>query len=450
MMKQVWIHKGQILVIPLVPETPLATGAPSLQDAISFIQSDPTQLYRSIELEAEAYVKLKKYAANVSYQFHEALVKIPRTVAYLLHKDPAYISPATEAFYLRDLVSMKLVYSSSSATVTFPPEDLVTTSVRFTRVGYAQLKIQEFLTPPSWNNIIETMPEEELPQALLGTKLTCGFEMLVSDKMHKDKRAVREIRILLEDLESGNQQLPSDEEIVTWSKRDDDDSWMNIDFDAFEKELAGKSIDVKGFGDKMAQENLRRMVSRMDEFLKDEDAGIEGAEMDVDRSDGDGDLESSDEDEEMDPKLDSGEFKRILGAMMGVDEPDLSPSAQRNPPNSHTRDADESDDDEPDLEEYMASAEAELRELGIFGPVRPLKLKGKAKAIPQREDKHSEAEVETDEEDVNVNFTVAQNLLEAFKAQGGMPGPVGNLMGLMGVNLPPDKDDGRKSPGKIR
>jgi SGT1 protein len=457
-----------MLLIPPIPNTPLETESPSLQDAISFIQSNPTKLFRSIEVEAEAFRRLRDFAANPTYQIHGALVTMPRKVAYLLHHKDAYISPAVEAFYLRDLVSLEpLITCFDPKALKFPPEDFVTTSVRFTKVGYGQLKLQKFPAPPLWANKIAKTPEAELPRALLGMHLTCGFEMLLSDKLYQDKPAVREIQILLEDLGNGDEKLPSDEEIATWSQRNDDDSWLNIDWEAFEKELAGKGIDpskMDGFGDKTAQGNLRKLVSQLDGFLDDESAGPDGAEMDDDRSEN---SESDDEAVNKDPKLDTEKFKRIIHEIMGADGADdlvddLADLADLDPSELQRRleemeseseseaEAESESDEEDDIEAEMAAAEAELRELGIFGPIRPPKSKGKAKAIQQSERKPSQEDTEREDEDVDVDFTVAKNMLEAFKAQGGMPGPAGNLMGLMGVNLPPDMDDEKKPPKKIR
>ena len=50
------------------------------------------------------------------------------------------------------------------------------------------------------------------------------------------------------------------------------------------------------------------------------------------------------------------------------------------------------------------------------------------------------SEEESDEE-LDIDFNLAKNLLESFKSQGGMSGPGGNLMGMMGMQLPRDEDD---------
>lgn len=47
---------------------------------------------------------------------------------------------------------------------------------------------------------------------------------------------------------------------------------------------------------------------------------------------------------------------------------------------------------------------------------------------------------ESDEE-VDIDFNLAKNLLESFKSQAGTAGPGGNLLGMMGIRLPRDDKD---------
>jgi hypothetical protein len=375
-------------------------------------------------------------------------------VAYILHQNAAYISPAVEAFYLRDPVSLKPLLSSNPTTLSFTPDDLVTTGIRFTRVGYAQLKSQEFNPPPVWTDVIEKAAPKNQPRAMVGMKLTCGFEMLISDKLHQDKRAVREIQILLDDLDSGDEKLPTNEEIATWSKRNDDEGWMDIDFNDFERELTGKNASAdstgEGFGDKAAQESLRKMVSRFEDFLNDDEAGPDGAEMDGTDSDDD-DTGSSDEDDHDNGKevsFDEKEFERMMREMLGLSPKSTDLAAISNQQGAIINDKEDSIHGD-DVREAMESMEAELKETGVLNldppaPPKSAKAKGKERAITQDDGQNETGNEneEDDDADVHVDFTLAKNMLEAFKSQGGMAGPAGNLMGLMGVRMPPDKEEG--------
>ena len=149
-------------------------------------------------------------------------------------------------------------------------------------------------------------------------KLACGFEMLAANAGKSKSRVVREFAILLKDLgEDGDSALPTDEEMEQWDDchRDDDEKWMDISYQDFERELDGKeshgtSKTNQGFGDPQTQAGLRKIVSRFEAFLNDETAGLDGAEledMDMNDDDHDGDDDdeqgcSTDEDSEFEDK----------------------------------------------------------------------------------------------------------------------------------------------------
>lgn len=452
-------------------------------------------------IEEEAFYRLRNYPSKISENLHHALVTIPRKLAFILHRKPSYISPAVEAFYLRDPISLKPLKKDDPSALTFPPQDLVTVRVRFTKVGYAQLKSQEFTAPKVWEEVLaKVKPPQEKDRLQMGMKLACGFDMLVADPQNQDKPAVREMQMLLEDLESGDEELPTAEEIKTWETNEDDDSWMNINYEDFERELAGKKgagaqpdvPTLEGFGDKAAQENLRKMVERFESFLNDDTAGLEGAEqddMDFDNDededdDDDDDSEVSSEGEDKAASFDEEEFSKMMREMMGMPEDvykeimempidDLKKYKEKEvdarmkekeaeakmfgpprPPAAGSARVEElsSDDEEEydpkEAEEFrkmMADMEAELKEAGALDlDPKPKKeeqktIKGKGKA--KVEDDVEGIEDDDDDEVVEIDYNLAKNLLEAFKGQGGMAGPAGNMMGMMGVNMPRDEPD---------
>ncbi|KAI5361276.1 Putative Ecd family protein [Septoria linicola] len=287
---RVWINDGQIKIIPLDKDSPPRNL--TSEEALSFIRRTPEKLLVDPNIEKESFHRLRQYPSAISSSFHHTLITIPRLLAYLLHRNPSYISPAIEAFYLRDPVSLKPLATKDTNTLNFPPEDFVTVSVKFTKVGFAQLRSQLFDPPPAWTGIIPRMQD---PNVAIGMKLTCGFEMLVGDQQNQDKRTVREIKLLLEDIDGGEEELPTDAEIKDWSQKQDDEKWLDIDYNDFEKELEGKSGAASGkgaFGDQAAQDNLRKMVSQFEDFLEDDEAGANG----VDDIDDDDDEENEDDD----------------------------------------------------------------------------------------------------------------------------------------------------------
>lgn len=459
-----WVNQEKLHIIPLPPgqveKKPL-----TLEEAVGHLKADPASLIHSPFIEAEAFYRLEKYPQQITESMHHSLVTVPRKLAYILHEKPTAISPAVEAFYLRDPVSMKSLVSPSGE-LRFPPQDLVTVSVKFTKVLFAQLKSQRFLTPPAWTPIVElaeseTTATEESQKRFarleMGVKLTSGFEMLASSADKKNSRVAREFAILLEDVEEdGDEALPTDAGIQSWPEagRDDDESWMDINFEDFEKELDGKREGRKhkqaGFGDASAQADLQKIVSRFESFLNDGTAGPEGAELDDmdedDMTDSDDTELSEDEDKEI--SFDEEQFSKMMREMMGM--PTKEEASQRTASASKDSRLPEhvesgSEDEEEDIKQLTAQMEAELNSHGAL-QLEPRKqqakaLKGKGPATNSGGSGKAEAEAESGDEEIDIDYNLAKNLLESFKSQGGTAGPASNILGMMGMRLPRDDED---------
>lgn len=315
-------------------------------------------------------------------------------------------------------------------------------------------------------------------------KVTSGFEMLVTDPKNGDHRSVREIKIMLEDLDEDNSDLPNDDEILTWEDnlREDDEKWLDINFEDFERELDGKNKQKKsagapgafgpeppsGFGDAKTEADLKKMVERFEAFLNDDDAGPDGAEMDdMDVDDDDDDDEDDDDDddedseEDKDVSFDEVEFAKMMREMMGMPTDDMEESTSRAKPGKSRRieEVDSDDEDEEyeaeELQKVMRRMEAELNEAGALNldptPTKIAALSGRKTGNAkdkQQVHKEKDEEEEGSDEELNIDFNLAKNLLESFKSQGGMAGPGSNLLGMMGMKLPRDEDDEGRSRGK--
>lgn len=472
-----WLHNGKLYLIPL-SEGDKKGGSPvslTLADAISVVvQGKPDSLVQSDLIEAEAFYRLEKYPGHITKSLHHTTVSIPRNLAYILHERPKAVAPAVEAFYLRDAPSMKPLYSSTSGgqQLNFPPKDLVSVSVKFTRVLFAQLRSQRFDPPPGWAELLSKQPDGKPRQQLeMGMKLACGFEMMVARLDKIDNRAAREVGIILDDLrEEGDELLPKDDEIRQWkdSSRDDDESWMDIDYRDFERELDNKGTGARGaeggFGDVTTQDDLRKLVSRFESFLNDDKAGLDGAEMDeMDQDDDETDSEEDDsDDEDKAVSFDEEAFAQMMKEMMGLppdEEKTAAPApasgqratatrstSQKGKAAEAARDSDV--EEEEDIQELAAQFEAELNEHGALKLDAPpkqttaikdsKKTKGKMRMSTLAEDDSEESD---DEGEVDIDYNLAKNLLESFKSQAGMAGPAGNILGMMGMQLPRDEDD---------
>lgn len=478
---RVWINNGQLKIIK-----PASTSRSSrrteeklsLPQAREIVSQEPRRLMHSISMEEEAFFRLRNYPGQISENMHHAMITLPRKVAFLLHQKPAYIAPAVEAFYLRDPIALKPLQSKENRDkLSFIPEDFVTVSVKFPRVAYAQVKSQDFPAPAVFAG---TMPSKTDSKAYVraetGMKVNCGFEMLISDSQFQDRPAVREMKMLLDDLESGDEALPSDGDIETWDQREDDEKWLDINFDDLQNELNGKRGQTgkrSGFGDQAAQENLQRIVKQFEEFINDDRAGPDGAglfgedsddELDDDNLDDDDD--DDDEGEDKDASFNEDEFTKMMQEMMGM-PPEvmkeimsgrLGPGASdptnraglRAPPDGPGRvqdlEASDSEPDDEDMQTFMKQMEAELRGTGVLD-LEASNQKRKQAMIADSKARDGKDEDETselssdDDIDNEIDVNLARNLLESLKSQAGMAGPGGNLMGMMGIQMPRDEPD---------
>lgn len=480
---RVWIHQEKLFIIPL-DKSPEGKRPLTLADAVHHLKTEPqSNLVHSTFIEAEAFYRLEKYPGQIDDSLHYSLATIPRKLAYILHEKPSAIALAVEAFYLRDPISMKSLQSPMPE-LKFHPKDLVTVSVKFSKVLFAQLKSQRFSQPPVWVPVIEAAEkatpgadksQQSLDRLELGMKITSGFEMLATNAETKDSRVAREVAILLEDLEEdGDSILPSDAIIQTWPNflREDDDSWMDINYADFEDQLDGRGGPARekkpGFGDTAAQADLQKIVSRFESFLNDESAGYEGAElndMDFDDESSDDDDEDS-EDEDKDVSFDEEQFSRMMREMMGMPseaqpKPGYDAMAKarrgdsdwpRKPQKLQDEDDDEGGEEEEEEEEAIRQLAAQMEsELNEHGALKLDSKPAKSKALKQKGDQTSAAaekdmtREETDDgssdEDIDIDYNLAKNLLESFKGQVGMAGPAGNILGMMGMKLPRDEED---------
>ncbi|RPA93609.1 SGT1-domain-containing protein [Choiromyces venosus 120613-1] len=439
---RVWIHGANLLIIPTDRTKPAACPL-TLKEAHSVLSSDnSTPLQRIRLVEEEAFYRLGRYPKAIQEHLHYAEVLVPRTCAMVLHEAPESIAAAVEAFYLRDPISLKSLKSMSH----FPPSDMVTISAKFTKVLYAQLVSQEF-EPPTGSGF-KFSPD--MPNAnTIGMKLACGFEMLISDdaapqiSSEARKNMVTKVKDILQ-----KNALPTDAEISSWPRQIDGEDWLNINYEELDRNLSGKNADPpggsrgtnteSGWGDKQAEETLKKMVKRFEAFLNDEDAGVEGAEVDDmdiddDDSDDDDDAELDDSDEDKEISFDEVEFSRMMREMMGM------------PTQTADGDEGEGEDEETKIREVMAKVEEELKEAGAIE-----RGKGMAK-IHELHGEEDESDGDDGDGEVNIDYTLARNMLESLKGQAGLSGPGGNLLARMGIVLPrdePEEEGGKNNEAK--
>jgi hypothetical protein len=475
---QVWINEGKVKVIGKEDmDTPNdIIDKIGLQDAKRIILDEPEKIVYAPDFEEEALHRLQKYPEQITNNFHHTLLRLPRKVAYLLHQKPAYISPATEAVYLRDPTALRPLQAKDDHSLIFKPKDFVKVSAKFPKVAFAQLVSQQemFEMPAAWKQLIRQSDDgdDERSQFHLGMMITCGFEMLVSGPQNQDNPLVREMNMLLNDVDTGDDALPSDAEVDSWGKRHDDDAWMSVKYEDLERALAGKPrsaapfVDPASWNDKDAHDNLQRIVSQFQKFLNDDDADANGAAFDFDADSDDNVEEESDgSGEDKEQAFSEADFSKAMREMMGLppqdDSADGSTSmAQHIKSSKMVEEFDSSDEEEDEnIEEVMKRVEEELNEAGVLGlgpktrkstsGQQSIKAQGTADSKGKGKVEEFSDSKDEDEDGVgDVDYALLKNLLESFKGQAGTAGPAGNLMGLMGLNLPRDEGEDTQRPTK--
>ena len=419
---RVWLHQGRLLVIPPAAKK-VAKKEISLDGALKFLAGcDPESLVRDKRVESEALARTREYPAAAERHAHRARIVVPRRVAGALHERPGSIAAAVEAFYVRDPVSLRAL-QRSPATTRFPWKDTVEISARFTKVLFAQLKGQVWLPPYE-----AKFPMTEEGKTDVGVKVTAGFEMLLEEgnevllTSESRRTLVRETRAMVDAGYVG----PSNAEIATWSNEEDGEDWLQIDFTEFEKGLKGAPAAVGWGGDADQEGKLKRMVERFEEFLNDDKAGAEGVTFgDDEELNSDDDISDEDDDEaggeSKAVSFDEGEFERVMRDMMGL------------PPPS----ADE--EEEAAIRRVQDQIEEELTGAGAISKDAVPKVQ----EIKEDDNDHdSEDDYDYSEKEVvDIDYTLAKNLLESFKGQGGLSGPAGTLLARMGMMLPRDEPE---------
>jgi len=466
---RVWINNQRLLIIPLSKEeTPNPLRLP---EALAIIQETPARLQHYPKVEKEVFHRLNDYPKAISTNQHYATLFLPRKVAHVLHLNPSYISPAVEAFYLRDPIAFRLLQpNKSQKPLIFPPEDFVEVSTRFTKVLYSQLRCQHWDPPSLYSTALNELKQktDALEKAEISIKVAAGLEMLVQHKIYADKKAAREIQLLLEDLDAGDDTLPTDDEISAWPQRDDDETWLNIDFADFERELDGKGGN-SGFGDQDAHKNLKRMVEQFKAFVEDEEADMDGAvgldPMDADDDNSDASTRGWEDPEDSDSStghqngdegsddanadLEFAEYERAYEKFLSLSAAEKAMLTDEARELARAEEAEREEDEE--IKKLSEMMEAELfghGALDLTSQRNSEAAKGQGKVGTSSKGKGKAKKEESSDDDVlDEDYHLAHNMLKAYKGQVGMAGPAGNLMGLMGVQFPLDADDEQTSRG---
>ncbi|KAJ3132752.1 hypothetical protein HK100_004987 [Physocladia obscura] len=175
---RVWIHKNNLHIIPpsLVPLSRSITVA----RAVELVLANPQATLADTQIQTLAFAKCPLLFTPQN-DLHRVQCAVPRGIARCLAADESLVSAAVHAFYQRDPFQLKSCQSMRN----FHPSTTILTTVKMTRIMYAQLASQQQFTPPKpFTNHISVHAnrnDEKIMRAYdIGTKLTVGFEIIAT------------------------------------------------------------------------------------------------------------------------------------------------------------------------------------------------------------------------------------------------------------------------------
>jgi hypothetical protein len=212
---RVWIINGQVIIIGVedVSSRQKSFAGVPLRSALNWIWGTyTTTMSDSIEAVRRCINKrtINVYPSKISAVQHQAVCLIPLTVARALNAYPQLLSYASAAFCTtpskdskKPLSSLSIISRKSKISFAVDSgacmghsitdsglEDLVATTVKFTKVIFAQLTFKKFSIPkafhPSWRSLgaklglmnANSGPDSKMRQAFeLGCRVSCGLEL---------------------------------------------------------------------------------------------------------------------------------------------------------------------------------------------------------------------------------------------------------------------------------
>eukprot|EP00039_Didymoeca_costata_P028968 m.22736 g.22736 ORF g.22736 m.22736 type:complete len:625 (-) comp7431_c0_seq2:77-1951(-) len=485
---RVFLHQGHLHIIP-IPQNPRELGIfppsyVSLQQAQNLLLNHGQLTKASADIQSLISKRLNVFPEDAKKAIHYAKCYIPKRAAAALEVEPQLISAVVAALCERDPVDMK----AASKMLQFQPKTRIMHRVKMSRSLYAQLYQEKF----QGGKLFGQRPPPASPEFKyhdLGTKLSVGLEILITYGDHMEdtntpsaqgpewnkfleslrqknyfkeniegsaeyKSLMKEAERYFLDFASGLQSTPVENVsfLKKWGVRlnqvlqssqheavalpfkqvqDDDDTWMDMmmsDLDGLIQARYGNLLQ-EGHN-AQAAEALQGLVSSLGNFVTTESTH-EGAEFDktgVDELDA---LDGSDTDSEEDMddgavNFDMGNFMNLIQAFQAEvenqnDKEDIKENVKK-----VESDEQKAHNEEPSVEDYGTMMDEELRD-----SVLP-----KSFAAPDENEKEAE-EVQP----VDMDFNLVKNALQSFSSQNGAAGPISNILGSLGLDIPANEDE---------
>ncbi len=183
-----FLYRGKLHIIP--PK--LFDDAMSLEQAAKVVRQCSSETVAPSAVQQLLENRLKSFRTETPIGTFISKTIIPRDIARVLIEQPQWVSRAVEAFYTRDMLSMRHCQNMNY----FHPQSVVVAKIKFTKHLYAQLASQR-QTPPkpfteisSLKRLLVPSPidrqkfPKEIRWADIGMKLSLGFETLMTDPLY--------------------------------------------------------------------------------------------------------------------------------------------------------------------------------------------------------------------------------------------------------------------------
>ncbi|XP_010938622.1 protein ecdysoneless homolog [Elaeis guineensis] len=495
---RVFIRRGDLHI---VPRDRFASNPP-LAAALDAVRSDDIDTRASDAVQAAINRRISRYPERARANTHRVRVRVPLPVAQVLKHEPCLISLAVEGFYDRDVDSMKHAarmdkfLRSNGGGI-----EMVRISVRMSRAMYAQLVQQNFQAPRCYPMPSREEGPAAYMEVELGMKIACGFEMMYQERRRAGKEGKgttweafkrslensgcfegllpgsKEYQRIMDSAleyyknsslssrtrEIMNAPVQRIDEILSMPcsvddfegvelPPNDDDSWLYNGEDELnsailerQKEMEIYEAERKHRKDKRQKDiadgssslsddvNLGDIVESMQAFVQ-KVSSFEGAEVPPNRN-------------SKTVELDADQFMKIMGSVIG-EEPheEIARDADFEGDTSSSDMDFDGSEDEGDLAEdgngdtFMQSySDALNKELNDTTLKRSF-IRASQQHSNNSNEGPSNAGKDTDEEltPVDVDVNLVKSFLDSFSSQQGLAGPASNVLGLMGVKVPPD------------
>ncbi|KAF5749736.1 protein SGT1 [Tripterygium wilfordii] len=495
---RVFIRRGNLHIIPRK-----RFPSPNLVDALKFLINCEEESCAADEVQQVVKNRIAEYPERARRNMHQVRVRVPASVAQVLKHEPCLISLAVEAFYDRDIDTMKYAAKMERFLSGGREEELVCVAVRMSRALYAQLVQQNFQAPKCYPMPSRSEDKSAYMEAELGMKIACGLEMMYQQKRREGDEGKgstwqkykeflekggyfegllpgsKEYRRLMESAEEYYRRSSSfsrtsemlsapvrriDEILaLPYSAEDfrgqevpppDDDAWLYGGEDELSSALQERQKEMELYNSKLTkkqqlknpQDSGPESSSNYGDFGLDEIAKTMQKFVDKVSSYKGAEVPVERNLEEVDLDVDRF-FEDMELAMKPHEHEDSDNDVDDEEGSLSDMDFDESEDgsDNEDGEETFMHTYSDALNNQLKNTTLEKSFVRAGDHSLQKNEGTSTATEDMDEEfrPVDVDLNLVKSLLDSFSSQQGQAGPASNLLGLMGVQLPRDDNKGK-------